>query len=60
MTATGRVTVDAVARGRIAQECVQGFEIVGKTPKLVTYSLYFSIFTHCKYIIFLYLTIVFK
>ncbi|XP_063541437.1 fatty acid synthase-like isoform X1 [Cydia strobilella] len=31
MTATGRVTVDAVARGRIAQECVQGFEIVGKT-----------------------------
>ncbi|CAB3220194.1 unnamed protein product [Arctia plantaginis] len=32
MTATGRVTVDAVARGRIAQECVQGFEIVGKTP----------------------------
>ncbi|KAJ8712849.1 hypothetical protein PYW08_008153 [Mythimna loreyi] len=32
MTATGRVTVDAVARGRLAQECVQGFEIVGKTP----------------------------
>ncbi|KOB74668.1 Uncharacterized protein OBRU01_08713, partial [Operophtera brumata] len=24
MTATGRVTVDAVARGRLAQECVQG------------------------------------
>lgn len=33
MTATGRVTVDAVARGRLAQECVQGFEIVGRTPK---------------------------
>lgn len=32
MTATGRVTVDAVARGRIAQECVQGFEVVGRTP----------------------------
>nr|WRO29226.1 FAS2 protein [Tuta absoluta] len=32
MTATGRVTVDAVARGRLAQECVQGFEIVGRTP----------------------------
>ncbi|CAH2232242.1 jg2964 [Pararge aegeria aegeria] len=31
MTATGRVTVDAVARGRLAQECVQGFEIVGRT-----------------------------
>ncbi|KAF9823811.1 hypothetical protein SFRURICE_006662 [Spodoptera frugiperda] len=31
MTAIGRVTVDAVARGRLAQECVQGFEIVGKT-----------------------------
>ncbi|KAI8441932.1 hypothetical protein MSG28_005604 [Choristoneura fumiferana] len=31
MTATGRVTVDAVARGRLAQECVQGFEVVGKT-----------------------------
>lgn len=35
MTATGRVTVDAVARGRLAQECVQGFEIVGRTPKYV-------------------------
>ncbi|XP_041971751.1 fatty acid synthase-like isoform X2 [Aricia agestis] len=32
MTAIGRVTVDAVARGRLAQECVQGFEIVGRTP----------------------------
>ncbi|XP_045521971.1 fatty acid synthase-like [Pieris brassicae] len=32
MTAMGRVTVDAVARGRLAQECVQGFEIVGRTP----------------------------
>ncbi|XP_026313533.1 fatty acid synthase-like [Hyposmocoma kahamanoa] len=32
MTATGRVTVDAVATGRLAQECVQGFEIVGRTP----------------------------
>ncbi|CAH2052769.1 unnamed protein product, partial [Iphiclides podalirius] len=32
MTATGRVTVDAVARGRLAQECVQGFEVVGRTP----------------------------
>ncbi|XP_072934221.1 fatty acid synthase [Epargyreus clarus] len=31
MTATGRVTVDAVARGRLAQECVQGFEVVGRT-----------------------------
>nr|XP_034827721.1 fatty acid synthase isoform X1 [Maniola hyperantus] len=31
MTATGRVTVDAVARGRLSQECVQGFEIVGRT-----------------------------
>ncbi|CAG4931996.1 unnamed protein product [Colias eurytheme] len=31
MTAMGRVTVDAVARGRLAQECVQGFEIVGRT-----------------------------
>ncbi|XP_046964245.1 fatty acid synthase-like [Vanessa cardui] len=29
--AMGRVTVDAVARGRLEQECVQGFEIVGKT-----------------------------
>ncbi|CAH0713521.1 unnamed protein product, partial [Brenthis ino] len=32
MTAMGRVTVDAVARGRLAQECVQGFEIVGRAP----------------------------
>ncbi|XP_059048240.1 fatty acid synthase-like [Achroia grisella] len=32
MTATGRVTVDAVARGRLAQECVQGFEVVGRAP----------------------------
>ncbi|CAK1589941.1 unnamed protein product [Parnassius mnemosyne] len=32
MTATGRVTADAVARGRLAQDCVQGFEIVGRTP----------------------------
>ncbi|XP_048482207.1 fatty acid synthase [Plutella xylostella] len=32
MTATGRVTVDAVARGRLHQECVQGFEITGRTP----------------------------
>ncbi|CAK1541813.1 unnamed protein product [Leptosia nina] len=32
MTAMGRVTVDAVARGRLAQECVQGFEVVGRTP----------------------------
>ncbi|NP_001037478.1 p270 [Bombyx mori] len=31
MTATGRVTVDAVASGRLAQECVQGFEVVGRT-----------------------------
>ncbi|XP_050353258.1 fatty acid synthase-like [Nymphalis io] len=31
MTATGRLSVDAVAKGRLAQECVQGFEIVGKT-----------------------------
>ncbi|XP_022835183.1 fatty acid synthase-like isoform X1 [Spodoptera litura] len=31
MTAIGRVTVDAVDRGRLAQECVQGIEIVGKT-----------------------------
>ncbi|CAF4803306.1 unnamed protein product [Pieris macdunnoughi] len=30
MTAMGRVTVDAVAQGRLAQECVQGFEIVGR------------------------------
>lgn len=33
MTAMGRVTVDAVARGRLAQECVQGFEVVGRTNK---------------------------
>ncbi|XP_045539247.1 fatty acid synthase-like [Papilio machaon] len=32
MTAMGRVTVDAVARGRLNQECVQGFEVVGRTP----------------------------
>ncbi|CAH1641070.1 unnamed protein product [Spodoptera littoralis] len=31
MTAIGRVPVDAVDRGRLAQECVQGLEIVGKT-----------------------------
>ncbi|XP_059048228.1 fatty acid synthase-like [Achroia grisella] len=31
MTATGRVTADAIATGRLAQECVQGFEIVGRT-----------------------------
>ncbi|XP_050353260.1 fatty acid synthase-like [Nymphalis io] len=31
MTAMGRVSVDAVAKGRLAQECVQGFEIVGRT-----------------------------
>ncbi|CAH2093487.1 unnamed protein product [Euphydryas editha] len=31
MTAMGRVTVDAVARGRLAQENVQGFELVGRT-----------------------------
>ncbi|XP_046964411.1 fatty acid synthase-like [Vanessa cardui] len=31
MTALGRVTADSVATGRLAQECVQGFEIVGKT-----------------------------
>ncbi|XP_050353261.1 fatty acid synthase-like [Nymphalis io] len=31
MTAMGRVSVDAVAQGRLAQECVQGFEIVGRT-----------------------------
>ncbi|XP_050353710.1 fatty acid synthase-like [Nymphalis io] len=29
--AMGRLTVDAVARGRIEQECVQGFEVVGRT-----------------------------
>ncbi|XP_052751948.1 fatty acid synthase-like [Galleria mellonella] len=32
MTASGRVTRDAVARGRLAQECVQGLELVGLTP----------------------------
>ncbi|XP_059048171.1 fatty acid synthase-like [Achroia grisella] len=32
MTASGRVTVDAVARGRLAQEYVQGIEIVGRAP----------------------------
>ncbi|XP_046964244.1 fatty acid synthase-like [Vanessa cardui] len=31
MTAMGRVTADSVATGRLAQECVQGFEIVGRT-----------------------------
>ncbi|CAK1589934.1 unnamed protein product [Parnassius mnemosyne] len=31
MTATGRVTVDAVARGRLEQDCVQGIEISGQT-----------------------------
>ncbi|XP_047538559.1 fatty acid synthase-like [Vanessa atalanta] len=31
MTAMGRVTVDSIATGRLAQECVQGFEIVGRT-----------------------------
>ncbi|CAH2093504.1 unnamed protein product [Euphydryas editha] len=31
MYATGRVTVDALARGRLAQECVQGLEVVGRT-----------------------------
>ncbi|XP_046963777.1 fatty acid synthase-like [Vanessa cardui] len=31
MTAMGRVSVDAVAKGRLAQECVQGFEVVGRT-----------------------------
>ncbi|XP_047538487.1 fatty acid synthase-like isoform X2 [Vanessa atalanta] len=29
--AMGRVTVDAIARGRLEQEYVQGFEIVGRT-----------------------------
>ncbi|CAH2093497.1 unnamed protein product [Euphydryas editha] len=33
MYATGRVTVDALARGRLAQECVQGLEVVGRTKK---------------------------
>ncbi|XP_052751905.1 fatty acid synthase-like [Galleria mellonella] len=32
MTASGRVTRDAVARGRLDQECVQGMELVGLTP----------------------------
>ncbi|XP_022831800.1 fatty acid synthase-like [Spodoptera litura] len=31
MTAIGRVTVDAIDRGRLAQECVKGIEVVGKT-----------------------------
>ncbi|CAH2098691.1 unnamed protein product [Euphydryas editha] len=31
MYATGRLTVDAVARGRLAQECIQGIEVVGRT-----------------------------
>ncbi|XP_047538557.1 fatty acid synthase-like [Vanessa atalanta] len=31
MTAMGRVSVDAVASGRLAQECVQGLEVVGRT-----------------------------
>ncbi|KAJ2952057.1 hypothetical protein O0L34_g4320 [Tuta absoluta] len=31
MIALGRVTVDAVARGRIDQDCVQGIEIAGRT-----------------------------
>ncbi|KAI5631498.1 KR domain-containing protein [Phthorimaea operculella] len=31
MIALGRVTVDAVARGRINQDCVQGIEIAGRT-----------------------------
>uniref|UniRef100_A0A2H1WWR5 SFRICE_007688 n=1 Tax=Spodoptera frugiperda TaxID=7108 RepID=A0A2H1WWR5_SPOFR len=31
MTASGRVTVDAVASGRLAEECVIGTEFVGKT-----------------------------
>ncbi|KAF9408342.1 hypothetical protein HW555_011931 [Spodoptera exigua] len=31
MTAIGRVTVDAIDRGRLAQECVIGIEVVGKT-----------------------------
>ncbi|XP_059048229.1 fatty acid synthase-like [Achroia grisella] len=31
MIATGRVTADVIATGRLAQECVQGFEIVGRT-----------------------------
>ncbi|CAG9791212.1 unnamed protein product [Diatraea saccharalis] len=32
MMATGRMTVDVVARGRLAQECVQGLEVAGRTP----------------------------
>ncbi|XP_049870281.1 fatty acid synthase-like [Pectinophora gossypiella] len=31
MTAMGRVTLDAVARGRLAQDCVQGIEVSGRT-----------------------------
>ncbi|CAH2098689.1 unnamed protein product [Euphydryas editha] len=31
MYAMGRVTVDAVAHGRLAQECIQGIEVVGRT-----------------------------
>ncbi|KAF9794029.1 hypothetical protein SFRURICE_010512 [Spodoptera frugiperda] len=31
MTAIGRVTVDAIDSGRLAQECVKGIEVVGKT-----------------------------
>ncbi|XP_077295461.1 fatty acid synthase-like [Arctopsyche grandis] len=31
MTATGRIPVETVARGRLNQECVQGLEFAGKT-----------------------------
>ncbi|CAH2098693.1 unnamed protein product [Euphydryas editha] len=31
MYATGHFTVDAIARGRLAQECIQGIEVVGRT-----------------------------
>ncbi|XP_049870464.1 fatty acid synthase-like [Pectinophora gossypiella] len=31
MTAMGRVTLDAVARGRLSQDCVQGIEVAGRT-----------------------------
>lgn len=33
MTATGRIGPEVVAKGRFAQECVQGLEFSGKLSK---------------------------
>lgn len=39
MTATGRISVETVAKGRLAQECVQGLEFSGRTERYTNFNI---------------------